>query len=260
MTLVAVSGEETVQNRFVGDIGDYLKLSILRALSPGHRLGVAWWRHPDEAHNRDGRHIGYLQWPDRWRRFDPELFDALAEIVRSSNRTVAALQATNLLLGAVFASEPIPIAGPAGLRQQSRRQWFARAADRLADADLVFVDPDNGLEPSRFSHGSTTSGKNVLLSELLELVRPGRSLIVYHHHTRRVGGHHAEIAYWAERLRGTGFSTVDALRAKPYSPRVYFLLDAPPDLRQRTGPITIHWEGLVTWHPQRDGGPSGTSD
>ena len=31
-----------MQNRYTGDIGDYVKLSILRALSPGYRLGVAW--------------------------------------------------------------------------------------------------------------------------------------------------------------------------------------------------------------------------
>jgi hypothetical protein len=31
-----------MQNRYVGDIGDYLKLSILRTLSRGYRLGVAW--------------------------------------------------------------------------------------------------------------------------------------------------------------------------------------------------------------------------
>ena len=49
-----------MQNRYVGDIGDYLKLGILRALSPGYHLGVAWWLFPDEAHNRDGRHIGYM--------------------------------------------------------------------------------------------------------------------------------------------------------------------------------------------------------
>ena len=50
-----------MQNRYVGDIGDYLKLGILRALSPGYHLGVAWWLFPDEAHNGDGRHIGYLE-------------------------------------------------------------------------------------------------------------------------------------------------------------------------------------------------------
>ena len=45
-------------HRYVGDIGDYLKFGLLRALSPGHRLGVASWLYPDENHNRDGRHIG----------------------------------------------------------------------------------------------------------------------------------------------------------------------------------------------------------
>lgn len=32
-----------MQNRYVGDIGDYLKLGILRTLSPGYHLGVACW-------------------------------------------------------------------------------------------------------------------------------------------------------------------------------------------------------------------------
>ena len=53
-------GDLTVQNRYAGDIGDYLKLAILRALSRGYRLGIAWWLYPDESHNGDGRHIGYL--------------------------------------------------------------------------------------------------------------------------------------------------------------------------------------------------------
>ena len=97
-----------MQNRYVGDIGDYLKFGILRAQSPGHRLGVAWWLHPDENYKRDGRHIGNLQQPDRWRHFDPELFDALASIVAGNRRDVRALEAANLLTGALFASELIP--------------------------------------------------------------------------------------------------------------------------------------------------------
>ena len=91
----------------------------------------------------------------------------------------------------------------------------------------MFVAPDNGLEPAAFSHGSAKAGKSILLSELRALARPGRSPIVCHHHTRRTGGHHAEIEHWAGRLREAGFQWVDALRAKPYSPRAFFLLDAP---------------------------------
>ena len=77
-----------MQNRYVGDIGDYLKLGILRALSPGYRLGIAWWLYPDESHNRDGRHIGYLEQPERWRHYDPELFDALSHVVAHATRGI----------------------------------------------------------------------------------------------------------------------------------------------------------------------------
>ena len=42
-------GNLAMPNRFVSDIGDYLKLGILPALSPGYRLGIARWLHPDES-------------------------------------------------------------------------------------------------------------------------------------------------------------------------------------------------------------------
>ena len=193
-----------MQNRYTGDIGDYLKLGILRSLSSGHRLGVAWWLHPDESHNKDGRHIDYLRRPQQWRRFDPALFDALGQIVSSGQRDVRALEAAKLLPGASFASEVFPTNGPIALRRQTRLAWFEIVQKTLEGTDLVFVDPDNGLEPAGFSYDSAKAGKSITLDELRTLTRPGRSLIVYHHHTRRAGGHHAEIEHWAGRLRERG--------------------------------------------------------
>jgi hypothetical protein len=154
-----------MQNRYVGDIGDYLKLGILRALSPGYRLGVAWWLFPDEDHNNDGRHIDYLDQPAQWRHFDPQLFDALGEIVLSGQWDVRALEAADILPGAIFANDVIP------RRRKARQEWFSGVQRALRDADLVFVDPDNGLEPDGHSHGSSKSGKSVLLGELRELGR-----------------------------------------------------------------------------------------
>jgi hypothetical protein len=238
-----------MQNRYVGDIGDYVKLAILRALSPGYHLGVAWWLFPDESHNKDGRHIDYLERPDRWRRFDPNLFDTLKKVIASDQRNVRGLEGPNILAQATFASEMIPVGGPVGQRREARQEWFLRMKQSLADAKLVFVDPDNGLEPGYYSHGSATAGKSVLISELHELAILGRCLLVYHHQTRREGGHYSEIDHWADRLRASGFSTVDALRAKPYSPRVFFLLDAPADIRQRAAEIEDRWRGLISWHP-----------
>jgi len=93
-----------MQNRYVRDIGDYVKIAIL----PGRRLGVAWWLFPDESHNRDGRHVDYLKRPDRWRHLDPPLFDALKGIVEAERRNVRALEQASLLPGALFVSDPLP--------------------------------------------------------------------------------------------------------------------------------------------------------
>ena len=62
-----------MQDRYAGDIGDFVKLGLLRALSPGRKLGIAWYRFPDEDHNGDGRHVGYLDRPEAYSSFDPEL-------------------------------------------------------------------------------------------------------------------------------------------------------------------------------------------
>ncbi len=232
----ATSRSQAMQNRYVGDIGDYLKLGILRALSPGYQLGVAWWLFPDEAHNRDGRHIGYLRSPERWRHFDPELFDILHDLVLSTERReVRALEQANLLGGASFASNPVPRGGPVGQRETARHDWFANVQRKLEGADLLFLDPDNGFEAAGFRPGTIKSGKSITLNEVCDLARPGRCLVVsathrshqssaclvepvylvvYHHQSRRKGGHHAEMEHWRDHLKSKGFTTVDALRAR----------------------------------------------
>lgn len=91
----------------MADVGDFVKLGILRALSPGYRLGVAWRLYPDRD-NGDGRHVGYLDRPKQWRQDDPALFDSLRQIVSAGRRRVRALETANLLPGAIFHSEVIP--------------------------------------------------------------------------------------------------------------------------------------------------------
>ena len=78
-----------MQNRYTGDIGDYIKYALLRAISPGIKLGVAWYLYPDEGHNSDGKHVQCINDPQRWRHLYPELFDALKCIV-AGDRSVSA--------------------------------------------------------------------------------------------------------------------------------------------------------------------------
>ena len=93
-----------MQDRYVGDIGDYAKYSLLRALSRGRKLGVSWYLFPAED-SGDGGHIGYLLSPDKWRKPDPVTFDVLRKIVgdafskihEQKIRSVVAIEQSGLL-------------------------------------------------------------------------------------------------------------------------------------------------------------------
>lgn len=242
-----------MQNRYVGDIGDYVKLAILRALSPGYRLGVAWWLYPDEAHNNDGRHIDYLEKPETWRHCDPTLFDVLKTLVREGQRNVKGLERDDILPGARFAGAELPVHEPPSLRPHARQHWFSLVQRELGDTNLLFVDPDNGIAPSGLSQRAKRSGKSIFEWELQGLAKSGRCLVVYHHHTRRKGGHLKEIDHWVDVLRKSGFETVDALRARSASPRVFFLLNATQEIRQRAARVAEIWgDKRMTWHPNKE--------
>ena len=217
-----------MQNRYSGDIGDYLKIGLLKAISPTKRLAVCWWLHPDEKHNDDGRHISYLNKPDHWRPVSPELFDGLVDLVKTGNRSVGRLED---LIGSscYFHRAEVPTAKN---RFQDRDIWFAHLMNDVATMDVLFVDPDNGID-LRDDAGKRKSAKHVTLSEISSLASGKRTLIVYHHQTRAKGGHHLEISNISYRLRELKLGRVSAIRAKPFSPRVFFVIGPDDEVHNR---------------------------
>lgn len=238
-----------MQHRFVGDIGDFIKMAILRALAPDKRLGIAWWMHPEQARDGDGQHLAYLRDPGRWRHLDPWLFDHLADTASGGVRHVSSLEKAMRGFDVKFAGETIPIDCPPAQRPLMRESWLDRVLQALHDTDLIFADPDNGFEPATYRATLAHSAKSIQISEVERLASGGRSVLVYHHHTRRQGGHMEEIRHWAARLRAHGFKTVDALRAAPYSPRVFFLINGDPVSRRRAEELHQRWRRDLTWHP-----------
>mgnify|MGYP006901767588 FL=1 len=95
-----------MQDRYAGDVGDFIKLGLLRALSPDRRLGVAWYRYPDESHNDDGRHTGYLARTQEFASLDQELFAHLRDVVLGE-RSIASLLPT--LPGAVNSDQSLDV-------------------------------------------------------------------------------------------------------------------------------------------------------
>ena len=225
-----------MQNQFVGDIGDYAKYALLRQLSVGRKLEVAWYLHPDNQ-NADGGFIQYLGAPEIWRDLDPPLFDGLKEIIcnwfcGTSKRSVMDIQRRHLLPGAVFAGEPLDSGRiPANRRELWRRKWFDRAEEKLRGCRIVFADPDNGLcHPGNFDYvGGNDSWQRLPLGEALGL-SAGRPTVIYHHYTRfprgpqGKDGPQAEIEYWMQQIP----NCTHAFRCRRRTNRTFFVLNGEP--------------------------------
>ncbi len=150
---------------------------------------------------------------------------------------------------ASFARELVPCEiRPFAQRPAERRCWLLGIKARFKDRDLLFLDPDNGIAPEGLSPTRQCAGKSVLINELQELAENHRAIVVYHHQSRRKGGHTEELRYLANRLRDGGFEVCGALRAKPWSPRAFFILDGDEELCGRARKIAASWDGWISWH------------
>jgi hypothetical protein len=69
-----------VKEQYVGDVNDYRKYALLRALADGGRtkIGVAWMLTPPDG-RPDGNMLAYLEKPS-FRTFDPGLFDLMRQV------------------------------------------------------------------------------------------------------------------------------------------------------------------------------------
>ena len=175
-----------MQNRYAGDIGDYGKLGLLRSLSrTGLRIRVNWYLTPDEDRNGDGRLTDY----DSLRSCDEVLWRKLREIANSDQRSVAALENADLL-DAAYYHEVLDL-GKTTDRSSVREKWHSDALARLADADIVFLDPDNGLMV-KSAERTYRANKYVELAEIADYCRRGASVIWYQHKARYRNSHYQD--------------------------------------------------------------------
>lgn len=265
-----------MQDRYTGDLGDFGKYGLLRALcnpdgigADGElSLGVVWYLTPDEQGTDDGKHTRYLcpspSNDSQFRSCDPDLYAKLAAIVRSESRRVAQIRQRKILpkqtvfYEARLTFDGLPAIGPAAreARLARRSAWVRDAQDAVLRCDVVFVDPDNGLEGrTRCYH--KRGPKFTYVDELRPYVERGQSVIIYQHTGRRrsaVQQVEARLSQIGRRLqtspepfallyhRGTSraFLVVPAKRHKDLlTTRAERFLKGPPWARHFTGPYAF---------------------
>ena len=243
-----------MQDRFVGDIGDFGKYGQLRALTgiwpeaePRLSLGVVWCV-PDEqtiakTPKGHGQSLGYLfneatrEW---FRDCDPDLFDYLKELVCSQQRTLRALDQKSVLGDAVFYGENIP------RNRNARQEWLNGAMRKVNGRDVVFVDPDIGLASPKMEEdakkGKLSSSKHLYFDEVRLLLeqKEGRTLIAYQQYAYTQKDREMQMQQWREATQNFSGSP----RVLSTSQRAFIILPAPdhaPIIDKRLHALTDRW-------------------
>ena len=248
-----------MQDRYVGDIGDFANNGLLRWLTgmtrkateeeqslsgvkvveEPHpkkplRLGVVWYlNEPNERQreNRDGQKVHYLCdskicGPENrvYMKCDPHLYDALKKIVKAEGkRQISVVQRRGILpSNTLYFPDLLP-------SQANRASWHKSALKKVTKADIVFVNPDKGIASNRYE--TVGSKEHVYMKELESFAKNGKSLVIYHHPTREKDKKaDAQIKdfskYLKKELKDTNL-TVRALWFRRIQARFYFIVLQP---------------------------------
>jgi hypothetical protein len=133
----------------------------------------------DDDVSNDGNLVRYLDQPSNCEQLDHELFHKLRHLVHTfRDRTIARIQQEGVLPRTQFIEDLIPD------QLSGRQDMFQSGMERLTSCQLVFFDPDNGLEVKTKPKGRKNSNKFLYLDEVKQAFDAGHSLLVYQHFPR----------------------------------------------------------------------------
>jgi hypothetical protein len=132
-----------MRDQYTGDISDFLKYALLRAISRDDRkLGVAWYYNNDRDKRPDGRHIDYIL-EERWRAVDERLWQELnkfyAEFRKNpDHRTVKNIERLRIWpAGTIFHGTNSDESVPRFLK--NRPDWVNSMTERLDACEIFFL-------------------------------------------------------------------------------------------------------------------------
>jgi len=173
-----------VKDQYFGDVNDFRKYGLLRALvGPDRlRLGVCWMLTEPDGRT-DGEFLAYLGQPKKYRHRDRALFDWLSQVVgNEKDRRTARIEASTMLGSALFQSKLLSDS------LRGRKAYFAECSGKFAGCHLVFFDPDNGFEIKSTLRGRRNSCKFLYWEEVCRTFCAGASVLIYQHFIRKERG------------------------------------------------------------------------
>lgn len=172
-----------MQHNYVGDITDFFKYFLLRRLEQhvDQSLAINWYVPGSEVlvkeSGKDGKKIKWVE-DSRYQELDPELYTLLKNIVNSEQRSLKSIEQNNIFRKeTVFYDKEIPfISNDVNKSRIERGRWFTEFVNQIQEKNIVFLDPDNGFKNEIIEKNH--SSKHVIPSEIIELHKLGKSIIL----------------------------------------------------------------------------------
>ncbi len=219
----------------IGNTNDYCKYALLRILSAHglNRIGVCSM-FAKEGRRDPARVAGRPRLSQQFRGEDPELFGLMQSINgHSAFDRLRTIRSAEPIPGACYFDDELPN------DELNRFSFIRRARHALGQTDLVFFDPDKGMEQS-LPRGRTGSNRYVYLDELSLVFGSGKSLMVYQHYNRE-----DRRSFISERVTRLQDAARDASIWRFTAPKYMFLIalhpDSPACLHMATKLASVSW-------------------
>ena len=213
-----------MRDEFVGDIGDFGRSGLLRTLIGSGptsqndgmkrlKLGVVWYTNQHDG--KGGNVTKYLCNKHKHhcalRKCDFELFDKLYSLVygnHGNDRKIREFESSRIFpCGTEYHTDPVPQPPKdqiSNSKVAERYEWLQCAIRKMGSAELVFLDPDNGISQwvnPTITKAQKDATKLAFLYEVRRFWEEEKSLIVYHHLQRNSKKHQGDIEMWATVLQ-----------------------------------------------------------
>lgn len=210
-----------MKDQYFGDINDYRKYGLLRSIIrvSKFRLLISWMLTPDDS-TGDGKIISYLEPKnqDKWLRYDEDLFRKLKDFLKNNKkREVKLMENSGLLTNATYYANRVPDCA------FKRKVWVDELISQTQSSDLVFLDPDTGIEVKSTPYGCKNSSKYLYWHEVDALWSSGKSLLIYQHFPRE-----KKADFIRRMLQALSEHTPDSLVEAFATPYVVFLMALQP--------------------------------
>jgi hypothetical protein len=217
-----------MKDQYFGDINDFRKYCILSKLTKLTRLPICFvWMRTSADGRPDGKKTRYLGDPEKWWPLNPALFDFLRRhVLELEERKIAVFRKAPGFPKAKFI-EHILTESPA-----EQDAYFAQVRHIAGRKDVLFFDPDNGLEVDSVKVGRAKSPKHLYWRDLRPLYGAGHSVIIYQHFPRE-----KRVPYTKRKLKEVDAYLKGATAFAIRTPHVLFLMATQPGDAKRIGNV-----------------------